>query len=70
MNEEYRAIVDAGFLVQIDDPRLITHFNRTPGLTVEDCRRFIACRCRPCVHYRRFDEKDQFRARLVARLGA
>ena len=25
MNEEYRAIVDAGFLLQIDDPRLITH---------------------------------------------
>ena len=42
MNQEYRAIVDAGFLLQIDDPRLITHFNRTPGLTLEECRRFIA----------------------------
>ena len=42
MNQEYRAIVDAGFLLQIDDPRLITHFNRTPGLTVEQCRKFIA----------------------------
>ena len=31
MNQEYRAIVDAGFLLQIDDPRLITHYNRTPG---------------------------------------
>jgi 5-methyltetrahydropteroyltriglutamate--homocysteine methyltransferase len=42
MNQEYRAIVDAGFLLQIDDPRLITHFNRTPGLTLEECRTFIA----------------------------
>jgi 5-methyltetrahydropteroyltriglutamate--homocysteine methyltransferase len=42
MNQEYRAIVDAGFLLQIDDPRLITHYNRTPGLSVEDCRKFIA----------------------------
>lgn len=44
MNEEYRAIVDAGFLVQIDDPRLITHYNRTPGLTLEECRKFISLR--------------------------
>jgi 5-methyltetrahydropteroyltriglutamate--homocysteine methyltransferase len=42
MNQEYRAIVDAGFLLQIDDPRLITHYNRTPGLSMEECRRFIA----------------------------
>jgi hypothetical protein len=25
MREEYRAIVDAGFLLQIDDPRMVTH---------------------------------------------
>jgi 5-methyltetrahydropteroyltriglutamate--homocysteine methyltransferase len=42
MNQEYRAIVEAGFLLQIDDPRLITHYNRTPGLSVEECRKFIA----------------------------
>ncbi len=44
MNVEYRAIVAAGFLVQIDDPRLITHYNRTPSMTIEECRRFIALR--------------------------
>ena len=44
MNEEYRAIVDAGFLLQIDDPRLITYYNRTPGLSLEDNRKFIALR--------------------------
>jgi 5-methyltetrahydropteroyltriglutamate--homocysteine methyltransferase len=44
MNEEYRTIVDAGFLLQIDDPRLITHYNRAPGMTIEECRKFIALR--------------------------
>jgi 5-methyltetrahydropteroyltriglutamate--homocysteine methyltransferase len=44
MNEEYRAIVDAGFLLQIDDPRLITHYNRDPALSIAECRKFIALR--------------------------
>jgi 5-methyltetrahydropteroyltriglutamate--homocysteine methyltransferase len=44
MNAEYRAIVDAGFVLQIDDPRMATHYNRTPDASIEDCRRFIARR--------------------------
>jgi len=44
MNEEYRAIVDAGFIVQVDDPRLITHYNRSPGSTLEENRKFMALR--------------------------
>jgi 5-methyltetrahydropteroyltriglutamate--homocysteine methyltransferase len=42
MHEEYKAVTDAGFIVQIDDPRLITHYDRTPGITVEENRKFIA----------------------------
>jgi len=42
MNVEYRAIVDAGFVLQIDDPRMATHYNRTPGASIEECRKFIA----------------------------
>lgn len=42
MGEEYRAIVAAGFIVQVDDPRIATHYDRHPDLSVEDCRRFIA----------------------------
>ena len=38
LNEEYRAIVDAGFIVQIDDPQLITYFNRNPDKSVAECR--------------------------------
>ena len=44
MNVEYRAIVDAGFVLQIDDPRMATHYNRTPDASIEDCRKFIAQR--------------------------
>lgn len=42
MREEYRAIVDAGFVLQIDDPRLATHYDRMPGASLEECRGFIA----------------------------
>ena len=42
MNEEYRAIVDAGFVVQIDDPWLATHYGRALDASVEECRASIA----------------------------
>jgi 5-methyltetrahydropteroyltriglutamate--homocysteine methyltransferase len=42
MHVEYIAIVEAGFLVQIDDPRLATHYDRHPEATIEECRKFIA----------------------------
>jgi 5-methyltetrahydropteroyltriglutamate--homocysteine methyltransferase len=50
MNVEYRMIVDAGFLLQIDDPRLITHFNRVPELTLEENRKFMALRVEAVNH--------------------
>ena len=40
MHEEYRAIVDAGLLLQIDDPRLVTQYIARPDLSVEECRRW------------------------------
>jgi 5-methyltetrahydropteroyltriglutamate--homocysteine methyltransferase len=42
MNEEYRAIVAGGFLLQVDDPRLITYYDRTLDATMEECRTFMA----------------------------
>ncbi len=39
MREEYLAIVEAGFLLQIDDPRMATHYNRAPDASIADCRR-------------------------------
>lgn len=38
LNVEYRAIVDAGFLLQIDDPRLINYYVKNPELSIADCR--------------------------------
>lgn len=38
MNVEYKAIVDAGFLLQIDDPRLINYYVKNPQLNVDECR--------------------------------
>lgn len=44
MRVEYRAIVDAGFVLQIDDPRMATHYNRSPDASIDDCRKFMALR--------------------------
>jgi 5-methyltetrahydropteroyltriglutamate--homocysteine methyltransferase len=38
MREEYRAVVDAGLLLQIDDPRLVTYYITRPDATVKECR--------------------------------
>src|SRR5207249_2429507 len=44
MREEYKAIVDAGFLVQIDDPHLATHYVSRPELSVDQVRRWAEVR--------------------------
>lgn len=44
MREEYRMVVEAGFVLQVDDPRLITHWNRMPAMSVEENRRFMELR--------------------------
>jgi len=50
MRTEYQAIVDAGFLLQIDDPRMATHYNRAIDASIEDCRKFIALRVEALNH--------------------
>jgi 5-methyltetrahydropteroyltriglutamate--homocysteine methyltransferase len=37
MREEYQGIVEAGFLLQIDDPRLVSYYGANPGVSVEAC---------------------------------
>jgi 5-methyltetrahydropteroyltriglutamate--homocysteine methyltransferase len=61
MHEEYRAIVDAGFVLQIDDPRMATHYNRTPNASIEDCRKFIALRVEAVNHALRGLPEDRVR---------
>ena len=50
MRVEYLAIVEAGFLLQIDDPRMATHYNRATDSTIDDCRKFIALRVEALNH--------------------
>jgi 5-methyltetrahydropteroyltriglutamate--homocysteine methyltransferase len=50
MREEYEAIVDAGFLVQIDDPRLVTYYIIHPEASIEDCRRWAELRIAALNH--------------------
>ena len=61
MRVEYRAIVDAGFLLQIDDPRMATHYNRAVDASIEDCRRFIALRVEAVNHALRGIPEDRVR---------
>jgi 5-methyltetrahydropteroyltriglutamate--homocysteine methyltransferase len=44
MREEYKAIVDAGFLLQIDDPFLVTYYIMRPRLGIEECRKWAELR--------------------------
>jgi 5-methyltetrahydropteroyltriglutamate--homocysteine methyltransferase len=44
INVEYREIVDAGFMLQVDDPHLLTYYVCHPDKTIEDCRNWIALR--------------------------
>jgi 5-methyltetrahydropteroyltriglutamate--homocysteine methyltransferase len=61
MRVEYLAIVDAGFVLQIDDPRMATHYNRAVEATVEDCRKFIAVRVEALNHALRGIAEDKIR---------
>jgi 5-methyltetrahydropteroyltriglutamate--homocysteine methyltransferase len=44
MHEEYQAIVDAGFLLQIDDPDLPDGWNCLPEIALSDYRKYAAIR--------------------------
>ncbi len=61
MRVEYKAIVDAGLVLQIDDPRMATHYNRTPDASIEDCRKFIALRVEAVNHALRGIPEDRVR---------
>jgi 5-methyltetrahydropteroyltriglutamate--homocysteine methyltransferase len=50
MREEYKAIVDAGFLVQIDDPRLVTYYILHPETSIDDCRKWAEMRVEALNH--------------------
>jgi 5-methyltetrahydropteroyltriglutamate--homocysteine methyltransferase len=61
MREEYRAIVDAGFLVQIDDPHLATHWVSHPELSLEQVRRWAQVRIEALNHALRDIPRERVR---------
>ncbi|HEY2247256.1 MAG TPA: cobalamin-independent methionine synthase II family protein [Bradyrhizobium sp.] len=61
MSQEYRAIVDAGFLVQVDDPHLVTYYVTHPHLSMEEIRKWIAMRVDAINHALRGIPKEKVR---------
>ncbi len=61
MREEYRAIVDAGFLLQIDDPRLVTYWILSPGMSLAQCRKWCDARVEALNHALRGIPEDRVR---------
>jgi 5-methyltetrahydropteroyltriglutamate--homocysteine methyltransferase len=51
MREEYKAIVDAGFLLQIDDPRVVTQYGMPdPAPSIAEYRKFAELRVEALNH--------------------
>jgi 5-methyltetrahydropteroyltriglutamate--homocysteine methyltransferase len=44
LREEYKAIIDAGLVLQIDDPLLASYYVMHPEASVEECRKWAAHR--------------------------
>jgi 5-methyltetrahydropteroyltriglutamate--homocysteine methyltransferase len=61
MHEEYAAIVAAGFLLQIDDPRLVTYYIMDPRSTVADARAWAEVRVAALNHALRGIPRDRVR---------
>jgi len=61
LNVEYRTIVEAGFLVQVDDPQLITYYNRNPDKSVPECRHWAAERIEILNHALRGIPEEKIR---------
>ena len=61
MSEEYKAIVDAGFLLQIDDPDLPDGWACLPDITLSDYRKYAALRIDALNHGLRGIPKEKIR---------
>lgn len=61
MHEEYKAIVDAGLVLQIDDPRLVTYYNVEADASVADCRKWAERRIEILNHALRGLPRERIR---------
>ena len=58
---EYQAIVDAGFLLQVDDPLLINYYVKNPDLSVAQCRAWAEGQIEAINHALRDIPEDRVR---------
>jgi 5-methyltetrahydropteroyltriglutamate--homocysteine methyltransferase len=61
LHEEYAAIVEAGLLLQVDDPGLVTQWIMVPDQSLEDMRRWIETRVAAINHSLRGIPPDRVR---------
>ncbi len=61
MREEYKAIVDAGFILQIDDPRLVSYYLVNPTASIKDCRKWAETRVAVLNHALRGIPREKIR---------
>ncbi len=65
MREEYQAIVDAGFVLQIDDPRVVTQYGMPdPAPAIEEYRKFAELRVEAINHALKGIPEDRIRYHL------
>ena len=50
LREEYRAIIDAGLVLQVDDPLLASYYVLHPEASIEDCRKWATGRVEVLNH--------------------
>src|SRR5438067_3290257 len=61
LSEEYRAIIDAGLDLQVDDPLLASYYVMHPEASVEDCRKWAMTRVDALNHALRGLPQDRIR---------
>jgi len=61
MRVEYKAIIDAGFILQVDDPALVTYYILHPEASIEDCRKWANLRVDALNHALRGLPQDRIR---------
>ena len=65
MREEYKAIIEAGLILQLDDPAIAENWDQiNPEPTVEDYRRFTMIRVEALNHAIRDLPQDRIRFHL------
>jgi len=66
LREEYRAIIDAGLVLQVDDPLLASYYVMHPEKSIEECRKFAAHRIEILNHALRGLPPDRIRYHTCA----